>query len=272
MVGAPLAEILDWRICFASVIGSSHLRSGAGCQDFGGYELLDDSVLLLFAADGAGTAAHSFQGAKLVCGSFVEFFRARLEEGRSLDSLGEPECRQWVTSARADLTLLADQADHPVKEFACTFLGAILGEATSLFLQIGDGAIVVSCLEDPDAYDPVVWPEQAEYANMTFFVTADDAEDHLQVSKVDMPVVEAALFTDGLQRLALHMATKTAHDPFFRAMFGPLRLEPAGLSKNRCEWLEGFLGSAQVLARTDDDKTLVQATRMTRSETDGGTG
>jgi hypothetical protein len=71
-------------------------------------------------------------------------------------------------------------------------------------------------------------------------------------------VDEVALLTDGLQSLALRFASREAHGPFFEPMFERLR-GPEQPSESE---LAAFLGSGPVNARTDDDKTLVLATRL----------
>jgi len=192
----------------------------------------------------------------------LRHFVERLSQDRAeVVDVTEAECRLWLAEAREGLREMAGAEAVSVREFACTFLGAIVGASGSLFLQIGDGAIVVSGEDQPDEYDPVIWPESGEYANTTFFVYSDDAEDHLHVS-AGAPVAEVAVFTDGLQRLALHLATRSAHNPFFRAFFSRLRQQPPGLSEPMSAGLSTFLNSKQVVERTDDDKTLVLATRV----------
>jgi hypothetical protein len=64
-----------------------------------------------------------------------------------------------------------------------------------------------------------------------------------------------------LQRLALHYEGRTAHAPFFRPMFAPVRAADPGRAETLSTQLAAFLGSQPVNARTDDDKTLVLATR-----------
>ena len=71
-----------------------------------------------------------------------------------------------------------------------------------------------------------------------------------------------ALLTDGLQGLALRFDTREAHGPFFEPMFARLRAEGEGEPESLREELRAFLGSAPVNQRTDDDKTLVLATRL----------
>lgn len=70
-----------------------------------------------------------------------------------------------------------------------------------------------------------------------------------------------ALFSDGLQGLAVNFAERAPHDGFFRPLFSAVRAEPPGHSRELSDRLQRFLDSPRVNARTDDDKTLVLATR-----------
>ena len=124
-------------------------------------------------------------------------------------------------------------------------------------MQLGDGAIVVKRAE---GYEPVFWPQSGEYINTTFFLTDDAYRRHVLIEMRDEPSSEVAIFTDGLERLALNYGSQTAHAPFFAPMFKALR-ESRDASE-LIEPLRAFLDSGPVLERTDDDKTLALATRL----------
>ncbi|RYD70117.1 MAG: protein phosphatase 2C domain-containing protein [Verrucomicrobiaceae bacterium] len=254
-----------WRVCHTSVIGSSHIRTGAPCQDTCGFEYLEgtsDGALLLYASDGAGSASRSDEGAAQVCDSFKEFFGRLLLRGKNVGDIRTTECIDWVLEAREWLGIVAEETGAQLRDFACTFLGVIIGNSGCICLQIGDGAIVFSTEDSPDAYSPAIWPDEGEFANLTYFITGQESENHLHVQRIEEKVCEMALFTDGLEHLALHMATKTAHTPFFQAFFRPLRNEPFGFSQVQSDQIAAFLASEMVLARTDDDKTLLLASRF----------
>src|SRR5262249_38182236 len=138
----------------------------------------------------------------------------------------------------------------------CTLLTAVVSKDAAVFSQIGDGAIV---LAEADGYQPVFWPQMGEYASTTFFLTAPDFAERMAFRIIESTVDELSLFTDGLQSLALHYASRNAHAPFFAPLFEGLR------KASEIESLEGplhrFLTSQSVIDRTDDDKTLVLASR-----------
>jgi hypothetical protein len=136
-----------------------------------------------------------------------------------------------------------------------------VGDDAVVFSQIGDGAIVY---RDGDGFTTAFWPQTGEYANTTFFLTSPDFEEKLAFRSLGQRVDELALFTDGLQPLALHYASRTVHAPFFVPMFDSLR------RSTDIDNLEGplqqFLKSKPVIDRTDDDTTLMLATRQPLSD------
>ena len=73
---------------------------------------------------------------------------------------------------------------------------------------------------------------------------------------------ELAIFSDGLERLVLRDADRRAHDPFFEAVFRPLRTASAqGVDPTLSASLGRLLASQTIVSRTDDDTTLVLASR-----------
>jgi hypothetical protein len=68
-----------------------------------------------------------------------------------------------------------------------------------------------------------------------------------------------AVFSDGLQRLALNMADNTAHEPFFTNFFRVLGASTPEQGDQLHGALLRFLRSPDVNERTDDDKTLALA-------------
>ncbi len=247
-----------WRHLAASVQGASHVRSGVPCQDFSVVEALaDQGGLLLACADGAGSARHAEVGAATACRALAEAVHRFTDGGGRIDALTQDTAALWLDAVRAAIQSEADALALPTREFACTLVAALVGEASAAFLQIGDGAIVTASAAA--TAEVVFWPEQGEYANTTYFVTGVDAHRRLRLDVRTTPVHDVALFTDGLQHIALRYETRAPHQPFFDPMFARLRADD--------EWpgltgaLASFLGSEAISTRTDDDCTLVLACR-----------
>lgn len=257
-----MREAGGWRYVQAAVPGVAHRVSGGECQDACAAQLLalpDGSpALALAVADGAGSAARSREGAECACQTLLAECAAWLAQATEADwSPGLAE--SWLHSVQTALTQQALEAGLPDREFACTLLGAVIATHHALFLQVGDGAIVINA---GHGYQPVFWPQGGEYPNETFFVTDANAADHLACMLCAEPVIEIALLTDGLQSLALHYQSQQAHEPFFRPLFQCLRDYPAtGCPLELIAALERFLDSPAINQRTHDDKALILASR-----------
>ncbi len=247
-----------WKFAAASVIGTSHLKSeGSACQDaFSCAYHEAANAFIAVVADGAGSARHSDEGSHTACGYVLERLLSAAPELLSTHSLA--------------LRILADLKDRIdemaafkralAKEFACTLLVAIIFESFAVFWQIGDGAICFRLLGERD-FKFAFWPEKGDYANVTSFVTDSNAADQLAFDNLDAEVREVALFSDGLERLALDFAKGEPHSQFFNGLFPHVYSQPGGWSEDLSDSLALFLGSDRMNARTDDDKTLILAAR-----------
>jgi hypothetical protein len=244
-------------------MGSSHIQTSSPCQDRCLYRIVEDQrnepFLIAVASDGAGSALHGEIGAAIACEKAASALIAAIESAGEA-GLSTELVNSLLESVRTDITKAAEARNTTMRSLACTLLGAVIGPGKALYFQIGDGAIVA---RQGNKLVPVFWPESGEYANMTYFVTDADASDHL-CAEVRETTDELGLFSDGLQRLALVFATESVHEPFFEPMFRVLRSSTHEQADTLCMALERFLCSKAVNERTDDDKTLVLATRAPR--------
>jgi protein phosphatase 2C-like protein len=261
-----MVNSLSWRIVQASVVGTSHSELGEVCQDecFATATFAPDGqeYFVGVLSDGAGSASHGKAGAELACRIGVEIIEQTLQNINS-SSFDLATISAWALAVRRHICDSAEAKRLRPRDFACTLLGALLSNSIAAFFQIGDGAIVV---RDGDELRPVFWPDSGEYANMTHFVTDDDALAHLRtklwISSIPSYLPdEIAMFSDGLQRLALVYQSQTVHTPFFEPMFSELRKADLQTCDPLTNQLARFLDSTKVNERTDDDKTLVLATR-----------
>jgi hypothetical protein len=253
----------------ASVIGSAHGTSGAPCQDAHMSAILhaeEGPVLAIAVGDGAGSCARSDVGSRVACDAAIAAIGRPLGRRAHVGTITRDDVERWILSAQAAVSERALEDDAPLREYRTTMLLAVIGRRRAVYAQIGDGAIVVgSAAAGTDAivFSPVFWPENGEYANTTYFMTDPESLTHLQIKVAQQAPDEVAILSDGLQMLALSYRDRTAHAPFFQAMFGSVRQARKSSIPAMGGSLEAFLGSEQVLARTDDDKTLVLATRLT---------
>jgi len=247
----------------ASSIGTSHLAAAQPCQD--AHFHLEASapdgerIMVLAVSDGAGSAALAEVGAALACDTFGRLVAAYIGQGGRVERIGRPLVERWIAGIVYRLELHARDTGGALEDYACTLLAAAVGEQAAMFVQIGDGAIVLSAGE---GWKHVFWPQHGEFANTTNFVTSAHRLEALELEVSSRPVEAVALCTDGLENLVLQKAARAVHAPFFESMFPAVRRSTAsGVDAALSRALAGYLSSAPVNDRTDDDKTLVLASR-----------
>jgi hypothetical protein len=251
-----------WTWAAARSIGTSHIKAGKGCEDFGAcLEVAgpSDTVLIAVASDGAGSACHSATGSWITTRTFVQVAANYVKQGCDLKQFSSEVARKWVDDIRDRIAAAASRIGAMPREFAATLVGCLIGTECSLFIHVGDGAFVCRA-EGESTWNVPTWPAQGEYAATTFFVT-DEPEPHVQFVSLFQSVDEVAVFSDGIERLALEFATKSAFSPFFEKMFVPLQQSIIGKNRQLSRDLRKFLDGRSVCERTDDDKTLLLAKR-----------
>ncbi|HEY1399385.1 PP2C family serine/threonine-protein phosphatase [Roseateles sp.] len=252
---------MNWRVVNASDVGTSHIAAGRGCEDSSWASVDRTSagleVLSMFVADGAGSALRGGEGAELAVQAAASFMAGALAHAEF--GINDALAVELVVAVRSHIYAAAESTGLTARDYACTFLGIISAPGGTLALQIGDGGIVLDVGKGLEV--PIV-PMAGEYANMTHFVTDEDAVKVLVTKAFTEPVIRAGAFSDGLQRLALNMATNTAHEPFFSPFFRVLSTAPFDQEDELQKALQRFLSSPAVNERTDDDKTLVLAVQQ----------
>lgn len=247
-----------WKVVTGQATGSAHEKLRVPCQDRLACILSHEHAAFIAAvADGAGSASLAHIGAGLAVEVITAISQLGVRAGRhDLDRV------LWDGASLARTRIFEEAAARgvPARELACTLLAVIATPAGGAALQIGDGVIVVR--ELGEAWRWLFWPQKGEYANSTFFLTDDTALDEVKITPLPYDVQDIAMLSDGLESLALHYATRTAHAPFFQGAFASVYSsqelgELVGLSAS----LSNFLGSPAIRARTDDDVSLVLATR-----------
>ncbi len=248
-----------WKFVFASVPGTSHEATLLPCQDYSCVELLnlpDGDMLVACCADGAGSATRSGEGASIVCNALASIVQRDITSSDEISSISRETVISWLVEAREALTEFAAFSNIEVRELASTVLVSVIGDTSALFIQLGDGAIVV---DQGDAHRAVFWPQSGEYANTTNFVTSERFAEAVEVVCLSERINALAMFSDGLERLVLKFTDKSVHSPFLAPMLNAIAA--SAVPESLTAPLEAFLRSDNVNKRTDDDKTLILAIR-----------
>lgn len=252
MVGLLRGDTVDWRWASASVIGTSHIKSGDRLQDAYIVSELGNGCLLALVSDGAGSAKFGAYGAWLTCRSLSLRFREWFRNNKDLPS--NEELTYWIDDLRDKISTIAERRNSTSRQFAATLAAIVISPNESVTIHIGDSAIVGRKISD---WDVLCWPENGEYASSTYFVT-DNPEARLNITR-HPPVYDAfVVFSDGIGDLALSYSQKAAYSRFLDPMLRPVDANPdkghlAELSTSLATYLLG----KSVCERTDDDKTLI---------------
>ncbi|HZD57756.1 MAG TPA: PP2C family serine/threonine-protein phosphatase [Anaerolineales bacterium] len=248
-----------WRVVSASVAGTSHQKLDLPCQDAHAWRILPHGLIVISLADGAGTANRAADGATRAADCSI----AVLAE--SLSQELPPNAASWqslftdaFSQAHQSLIDMAEAEGLPLKAFATTLACVAVAADWLAVGQIGDGVVVVG-MEGGDLV-LAARPQRGEYANETLFLTMGDSLEQMEVRVESRRVDHLIVMSDGLSRLALNLPLYKPH----RAFFDPLLAFAAEAhdSALAAQQLVAFLSSERVCERTDDDKTLVVAVRI----------
>jgi hypothetical protein len=254
----------QWSWIGACSTGSSHIRAGTTCQDSAScveLAIRDDHALLAIVPDGAGSAEYSAIGSRLVVGCFARCVIAHLQANQAAELITKELVLDWLDNVRDHISRSAELRAISPRDMAATLVGAIVFSNHAIVCHVGDGACVLRNKEESE-WQVASWPAHGEYASSTYFVT-DEPEPTLQFNLLLGEFNEVAIFSDGIERLALDFGNGNAFAPFFEHMFAPLTSLGPGRDRRLSLSLRKYLDSPRVVERTDDDKSLILARRVT---------
>lgn len=240
---------MKFQVAGASVQGTGHLKHNIPCQDSYACDVTDECVIVC-VADGLGSARLSHIGSARAVQTALKAIQ------RHFDTRDEDKARRAMIEVfrevNSDLRSLASLNENDIRDYATTLI-CVLAQADNIIVgHVGDGAVVIS---QDDTLVLLSAPQRGEYANEVAPVTSENFEDMLQISFRSSGIDYIAVFSDGLERLALDLNASRPFAPFFGPLFAAIA--KAGNISDLSSNLEQFLISDRVCERTDDDKTLV---------------
>lgn len=247
----------EYSVCAASRAGSKHGFLDGRNQDAFAVECAGGDAFIA-VCDGAGSREHSREGADIVAKAAVAFL-----SGLDWDEPFAGQAKRFLADARQELAEHARRRGLSPGDLACTMVAAALTARGLRAMQVGDGFAVVRNDGEED-YALAFPPAKGEYANETVFVTHAGAEAFLGVHETDVPPAFVCLSSDGVERQAIRFAGFRPHPPFFDYLVKVARAGADGADADAA--LERFLSMPGLDEVTDDDRTLVCALRVEKTE------
>lgn len=244
-----------WKIASASVSGTRHEKMGQPCQDDHFWKVINESILIVAVADGAGSALFGDMGSALAVQSAIETLYKLIAKSGVAPDNPHQFLIDAVESARTAIENKAQSEKMTPRDFATTLILLIATDEFVSAIQIGDGAVI---LKDNDGITALTKPSYGEFINETVFILSPEAMDSAQIKIKQSPVTHIAIITDGLQMLALQLPDYTPFEAFFSPLFK--FITEVKDEKKAYEQLISFLRSPRVAERVDDDLTLFLAT------------
>lgn len=267
-----------WHAQHEAVVGLTHRNAEPPlpCQDAACARVQPRPCVIV--ADGAGSSAVSEIGAQAVVTGLARLLHT-LEHQASqlLDPLHEntaEHARQarsfallLAKHALGLLTDLAQQHHRPLSDLRCTLLLALVGQAYTLWLRIGDGALVAETLAFTPRQNAGTAPDyqvlgqvaQAEFANQTQFLDAQLQPEHVQSGILDSSrLTGLAAMSDGAaEKLVARDGSRVANQ--LRQWLAQLRQDKLA----RRNLTRGFYSEAFCTGSTGDDCSLALLARPT---------
>jgi len=213
---------------------------------------------LIAIADGAGSARLGHVGAAVSVHTAIEVLRQSTLDKMPWGPTGWRKALSRAAARGRDAVIGAGiAAGFRSEDVATTLILLAVSPGGVAVLQIGDGGVAAEFIDG--SFDCLTKPARGEFANETTFLTSPDYLASLQTAFTWTTCMRLAVFTDGLERLAVTKHSNTPHTPFFQPLFELLANERDDKEAERK--IRDFLGSGLLRSRTDDDLTLILVVR-----------
>lgn len=181
-----------WKTVATAVRGKDHIETDKPCQDYV-YSRRENGVVAIALSDGAGSKKASEIGAEIVTKKITELMVNHFDDflmmTETIDDINNPFKRYAQLRAHliGELTkelnaYIIKHGDMNFKDLASTLLFFAFKKDTYLMGHVGDGLIVGRMVEPGQDYLKVLsYPDNGAEANITFFMTNDDLEEHFKL-------------------------------------------------------------------------------------------
>lgn len=279
----------DLSVVGASVIGLSHIQMNKPCQDYCGYEELENGWGIAITSDGAGSAEHSEVGSKIVVERGIFHFKQKILSKKWMAENMLPTDAEWTQSAYYafksvydDLKIVAEKNGKTLSSLAATAIVLIHTPRGILVSHIGDGRAGYADLNG--CWKSIIVPHKGEEANQTIFMTSEfwNIPNYVMSgvivpeSRVIRDVPSAfALMSDGCENTCwlcnrydeekqMYGDPNEPYDKFFTSIctsIESMRNTNEHLDDRKTKWANYLLLTGK-FAKEPDDKTMIVGTLL----------
>lgn len=177
--------------------GDSHIKSDVVCQDFHHFSQLNNIWSIAIVSDGAGSAKHSDEGSRAVCGVFKYYAEELVNNNKSLQNGELLDAKSWDIEFRGMLLRFQKELkeqlkqksvsqEYPFESFAATIILLLFSKSGYMVAHVGDGRAGVKINGN---WKSILTPHKGEEANQTIFSTAKYFQErpNLKMSHVYVP-------------------------------------------------------------------------------------
>jgi serine/threonine protein phosphatase PrpC len=241
-----------WKAIAYAARGKSHIATSTPCQDKVFYTSKGD-INLIALSDGAGSAKLSHFGAEKTIQAVSAFILGNYQRIITNED-GVALKREMAEYLQKELRRKAKELSCDIDDLAATLLVAAADKNTFFIVHVGDG--VIGFIKD-SKLKVISSPQNGEFANMTFFVTAADVLQHLNIYRGKLTGVSGfILMSDGTAESFYRKSDNT----LVPALVKMMRLNMA-LPKDRMEELLIDSFEKLVTKRSQDDCSIALLTR-----------
>lgn len=275
----------EWVVVGASVKGNGHIQSGMPCQDNNKFELLGKGWGVAVVSDGAGSAAHSELGSKVVVERGVLHFKNLVEKEGWMEKNTLPSDAEWLQKSyfvlkaiRNEVEMVAKKNNVDLKSLSATCLAVVFSPLGLLAVHVGDGRM--GCKTASGGWKAIMTPHKGDEANQTLFLVSEfwDIPNYVQSGVlvpeslvIREPVDAFAVMSDGCESTAWLCTAQNAEtgkyydqNKPFEGFFNPLEETLASFHKDNVpeeerkeKWYKFIESGAKGFVKEQDDKTMI---------------
>jgi hypothetical protein len=283
-----------WVVVGASVKGNGHIQTGMPCQDNHVFESISNGWGIAIVSDGAGSAARSDMGSKILVSRGLAHFKNLIEKEGWIEKKILPSDMEWWQKAysvlkdvRNDIIFFAQKNNIDLKDLSATCIFVIYSPYGLLTAHVGDGRMGYKTMSNE--WKSMMTPHKGNEANQTVFLVSDFWDiPNYTLSGVLVPetmviresVKAFVLMSDGCENTAWLCTTLNSESgiyydrniPFDR-FFNPLEEtlisfvhENVHQNERQEKWYRFLEKGTDGFVKEQDDKTMIFAVNLSLIE------